>query len=42
MKRIACGVVFLLAPLAGYGAGRSDVADAAARVVSDAKQSLGS
>jgi len=31
MKRIACGVVFLLAPLAGYGAGRSDVADAASR-----------
>ena len=31
MKRIACGVVFLLAPLAGYSAGRSDVADAAAR-----------
>jgi ankyrin repeat protein len=31
MTRIACGVVFLLAPLAGYGAGRSEVADAAAR-----------
>jgi ankyrin repeat protein len=31
MTRIACGVAFLLAPLAGYGAGRSEVADAAAR-----------
>ncbi|HLH41668.1 MAG TPA: ankyrin repeat domain-containing protein [Bryobacteraceae bacterium] len=31
MTRIACGVVFLLAPLAGYGAGPSDVAEAAER-----------
>jgi ankyrin repeat protein len=40
MKRIACGAVFLLAPLAGYGAGRPDVADAAARGDNAALQKL--